>query len=159
MGYKRAMPHNQTDPHRLPPLIGWRERVRLPELGIGPIIAKIDTGARTAALHAEDIRIEGRGRRKQVRFKVPVNGRTHHCVLPYRGEKRIKSTSGHSQTRVVVETIIRIGTADIRAEVTLTDRADMGVPMLLGRATVRGHFVVHPGRSYIISRITKKKRP
>jgi hypothetical protein len=58
----------------------------------------------------------------------------------------------------VVETTIRIGSLEISAPITLTDRTDMGVPMLLGRTTVRGHFVVHPGRSYIISRATKKKR-
>jgi hypothetical protein len=148
------MAQTHSDSAKVAPLIGWRERVRLPELGIGPIIAKVDTGARTAALHAEDIRILGR----TVWFKVPVNGRTHHCHLPYRGEKRVKSTSGHSSTRVVVETVIRIGTLDIPAQITLTDRTDMGVPMLLGRTTVRGHFVVHPGRSYIVSRATKKKR-
>jgi hypothetical protein len=148
------MTQAQTDSPKTPPLIGWRERVRLPELGIGPIIAKIDTGARTAALHAEDIRIVGR----TVSFKVPVNGRTHHCTLPYKGEKRVKSTSGHSSMRVVVETSIRIGSFEIFAPITLTDRADMGVPMLLGRSTVRGHFVVHPGRSYIVSRAIKKKR-
>ncbi len=140
------------------PLIGWRERVRLPELGIGPIEAKVDTGARTAALHAEDIRIEGNGRNRKVRFSVPINGRTHHCELPFKGEKKIKSTSGHSQMRVVVETDILIGEAQLRAQITLTDRTDMGVPMLLGRATVRAHFVVDPGKSYIVSR-KKKKRP
>jgi hypothetical protein len=128
------------------PLIGWRERVRLPEIGIGPIEAKIDTGARTAALHAKDIRIEGRGLHRKVHFRVPLNGR-----------KRIKSTSGHSQSRAVVETLIAVGEVTIRAFITLTDRADMGVPLLLGRATVKAHFIVHPGRSYIVSR--KKKRP
>jgi hypothetical protein len=139
------------------PLIGWRERVRLPEIGIGPIEAKIDTGARTAALHAKDIRIEGRGLHRKVHFRVPLNGRTHQCVLPYKGRKRIKSTSGHSQSRAVVETLIAVGEVTIRAFITLTDRADMGVPLLLGRATVKAHFIVHPGRSYIVSR--KKKRP
>ena len=144
-------------PSVIPPLIGWRERVRLPELGIGPIEAKIDTGARTAALHAEDIRIEGTGRNRKVRFRVPLNGRTHHCELPFRGEKKIRSTSGHSQTRVVVETGILVGEVLLEAEITLTDRTDMGVPMLLGRATVRKHFIVHPGKSYIVSRKKKKR--
>jgi hypothetical protein len=139
-------------------LIGWRERVRLPDVGVGPFIAKIDTGARTAALHAENIHIEGHGAHRRVRFLVPVNGHAHHCVLPLCGERRVKSTSGHSEVRAVVETIILIGKTRIAAEVTLTDRADMGVPMLLGRATVRDHFLVDPGRSYLVSR-KKKKRP
>ena len=62
-----------------PPLIGWRERVKLPQLGIGTILAKVDTGARTAALHAEDIERHGH----RVRFRVPVNGREHHCDQSY----------------------------------------------------------------------------
>jgi hypothetical protein len=140
-----------------PSLIGWRERVKLPELGIGTIIAKVDTGARTAALHAEDIRIEGHGHHRKVHFRVPVNGRNYHCVLPFKGEKRVKSTSGHRQTRPVIETNILIGSVRIHAEITLTDRTDMGVPMLLGRATVRDHFVVDPGHAYIVSRKKKKR--
>jgi hypothetical protein len=139
------------------PLIGWRERVRLPEVGIGPLIAKIDTGARTAALHAENIQFEGHGAHRRVKFLVPVNGHNHHCELPLRGERRVKSTSGHSETRAVIETTILIGTTRIAAEVTLTDRTDMGVPMLLGRATVRDHFLVHPGKSYLVSRKKKKR--
>jgi hypothetical protein len=140
-----------------PPLIGWRERVRLPDLGVGTIVAKVDTGARTAALHAEDIRIEGNGHLRKVHFRVPVNGRTHHCVLPYKGEKKIKSTSGHSQTRVVIETSIVIGAVKIWAQITLTNRTDMGTPMLLGRATIRDLFVVHPGRTFIVSPKKKKR--
>lgn len=139
------------------PLIGWRERVRLPEFGIGPLIAKIDTGARSAALHAENIHIEGHGSHRKVKFLVPINGHIHHCELPLHGERRVKSTSGHSETRAVIETTILIGKTRIAAEVTLTDRTDMGVPMLLGRATVRGHFLVHPGRSFLMSRKKKKR--
>jgi hypothetical protein len=145
-------------PKRPPPdppaLIGWRERVRLPEIAIGPIIAKIDTGARSAALHAEDIHVAGH----KVRFVVRVNGRHHHCEMAISGNRRIKSSSGHSQTRIVVETDVVIGKHRFAAEVTLTDRTDMGVPMLLGRASVRGRFLVHPGRSFILSRRKRKAR-
>ncbi|MBI2720407.1 MAG: ATP-dependent zinc protease [Rhizobiales bacterium] len=138
-----------------PALIGWRERVKLPGLGIGTIVAKIDTGARSAALHAEDIVVAGR----HVRFRVPINGRDHHCELPFAGVRRVKSSSGHGQTRAVVETDVQIGTHRYAIEVTLTDRADMGFAMLLGRASVRGHFVVHPGRSFIVSRTSHKAKP
>ena len=58
--------------------------------------------------------------------------------------------------RAVVETDIAIGLSKFTAEITLTDRTDMGVPMLLGRATIRGKFIVHPGRSFLISRIKRK---
>lgn len=137
-----------------PPLIGWRERVRLPELGIGLITAKVDTGARSAALHAEDIQIHG----ARVRFRVSINGRDHHCDMALAGHRRVKSTSGHSEARAVIESDVVIGAHRFATEITLTDRTDMGVPMLLGRASVRGRFVVHPGRSFIIS-AKKKKKP
>ena len=136
------------------PLIGWRERVVLPKLGLGPLIAKVDTGARSAALHAEDIIIRG----SHVRFAIPNDGRKHHYELPIKGQRRVKSTSGHSEMRAVVETEIAIGLVKFTAEITLTDRADMGVPMLLGRATIRGKFIVHPGRSYLISRTKRKSK-
>ena len=148
------MPRLKSKTHSsIPPsLIGWRERVHLPKLGLGPLIAKIDTGARSAALHAEDIIIRGH----HVRFAIPKDGRTHHYELPIKGQRRVKSTSGHSEMRAVVETDIAIGTTKFTAEITLTDRTDMGVPMLLGRATIRGKFIVNPGRSFLISR-TKRK--
>jgi hypothetical protein len=136
------------------PLIGWRERVVLPKLGLGPLIAKVDTGARSAALHAEDIIIRG----LRVRFAIPNNGRKHHYELPIKGQRRVKSTSGHSEMRAVVETEIAIGPFKFSAEITLTNRTDMGVPMLLGRATIRGRFIVHPGRSFLISRPKRKSK-
>ena len=140
---------------RLPPtLIGWREKVSLPEIGIGPLVAKIDTGARSAALHATDIVLHGH----RVNFTVPVKGRNHYCSLPLRGHRRVKSTSGHSQTRAVIETDVKIGATRFQIEITLTDRTDMGVPMLLGRASIRGRFVVHPGKSHIISAKKRKNK-
>lgn len=144
-----------STPKKLPPkLIGWRERVNLPKLGLGPLIAKIDTGARSAALHAEDIIIRGH----YVRFAIPSNGRKHHFELPIKDLRRVKSTSGHSEMRAVVETDIAIGSMKFAAEVTLTNRTDMGVPMLLGRATIRGKFIVHPGRSFLISPVKRKHK-
>ncbi len=128
--------------------------MHLPRLGLGPLIAKIDTGARSAALHAEHIEIKN----QHVSFSVPVNGRNQYFELPVKDQRRVKSTSGHSEVRVVVETEIMIGTALFMAEVTLTDRADMGVPMLLGRATIRGKYIVHPGRSFLISRSKRKPK-
>jgi hypothetical protein len=134
------------------PLIGWKELVRLPLLHVGPIIAKIDTGARTAALHADDIAVRGR----RVKFSVPINGRKHWHEVPLLGQRRVKSSSGHVETRAVIETMIVIGKHSFRTEVTLTDRTDMGVPMLLGRSSLDGQFVVHPGRSFLVSKKKSK---
>ncbi|MGL6181268.1 MAG: ATP-dependent zinc protease family protein [Aestuariivirga sp.] len=139
-----SVPHN---------LIGWRERVSLPELGVGLIIAKVDTGAATAALHATDIRIAG----SHVEFIVPVKGRHLHCSLPLKGEKRVKSSSGHSQSRALVETAVKIGRLRFIIDMTLTDRSDMGVPMLIGRSSIAGRYVVDPGRSFILS--PKRRKP
>lgn len=146
------MPRLKPRPVTLPALIGWRERVSIPALGIGVIVAKIDTGARTAALHATDIHQAG----NHVAFVVPVKGRNHHCYLALKGKKRVKSSSGHSQARAVVETEVKIGAQRLKIDVTLTDRSDMGVPMLLGRDSIRGRFAVDPARSFILS--TKKRK-
>jgi hypothetical protein len=132
-------------------MIGWKEHVRLPALNIGPIDAKIDTGARTAALHADEIEIRG-GR---VRFVILEHGKRHIHFAPLVAKKRIKSSNGISETRAVIETDIQIGTYVVRAEVTLTDRTDMEIPMLLGRSTVRGRFLVNPAKSFMLS---KKKK-
>jgi hypothetical protein len=141
-------------PSSKPPLIGWREIISLPDLHIGPLIAKIDTGARSAALHAEDIKRVG----KRVHFKVPIDDHIYRCDLPLHGERRVKSTSGHSQNRMVIVSRIKVGRDIFDAEITLTNRTDMGVPMLLGRATVRGRYVVHPGRSFLLSRNRRKSQ-
>ena len=125
----------------------------LPELGVGSFVAKVDTGARSAALHATNIRQVAH----HVTFVLPLNGRNYHCVLPYKGERRVKSSSGHAETRAVVETQVKIGKHVLDIEVTLTDRTDMGVPMLLGRNSIGGHFLVHPARTNILSARKRKK--
>jgi hypothetical protein len=137
-----------------PPLvIGWRERVSLPALGVGPFAAKIDTGARSAALHATDIRQEDR----DVSFILPIKGRNHHCRLPLKGLRRVKSSSGHAETRAVVETEVKIGRHLLQIEVTLTNRTDMGVPMLLGRASIGHGFLVNPSKTNLLS--ARKRKP
>lgn len=147
------MPRLKTRTIEPPAVIGWREKVSLPALAVGTIFAKIDTGARTAALHATDISIAS-GR---VDFTVSVKGRSHHCSLPLKGQRRIKSSSGHIEQRAVVETDVAIGRHRFNIEVTLTDRTDMGVPMLLGRASLDGRFVVHPAKTQILSAKKRKK--
>ena len=138
-----------------PVIIGWRERVSLPELGVGSFTAKVDTGARSAALHATDIEPQDH----HVQFVLPLKGRNHHCRLPLKGMRRVKSSSGHTETRAVVETDVKVGKRILHIEVTLTDRADMGVPMLLGRSSIGHDFLVHPTRTNILSARKRKKTP
>ncbi len=134
--------------------IGWREYVRLPDLGIGPLIAKVDTGARTAALHAVNVRIIGDGDGRSVQFDAvidEVSQSIRRCVLPLHGIKRVKNSSGATEERCVVETEIEIGASRWNVLVTLTDRRDMGVPMLIGRSAIKGRFIVDPGQSFLLS--------
>ncbi len=134
------------------PLLGWKEYVAFPRLGLGPLVAKIDTGARTAALHADEIHVSGR----RVRFSIrDDHGRLHWYRAPLAGYKRVKSSNGISQLRPVIRATIELGGKSLKAEITLTDRTDMGVPMLLGRATINGHFIVHPGKTFLLSRKRK----
>ncbi len=126
------------------PLIGWKEHVSFPRLKLGPLVAKIDTGARTAALHAESFEVTGR----RVRFVI---GRKHYAA-PLAGYKRVKSSNGISEMRPVVRATIQLGTRQFKAEITLTRRSDMGVPLLLGRNTISGKYLVHPSRTFLLSR-------
>ena len=145
---------NATRPMFYPlPLIGWREDVVLPEFGSGVIIAKIDTGARNAALHAEEIIIKG----KKVSFALEMGGHKQRHELQVIGTKRVKSSNGFSELRPIIEIMIQVGIHKFLVETTLTNRTDMGVPMLLGRNSIKGRFIVNPARSFIISRIKKKR--
>jgi hypothetical protein len=141
-------------------LAGWRELVNLPELEIGPIPAKADTGAVSAALHAENIVVHSVDGARRVRFDAFIDEARHitrACDLPLHGVKRVRSSTGTVEDRWVVETEIELGQTRWRALVTLTDRNEMGMPMLLGRATLRGRFVVHPGRSFLLTRAAQQK--
>jgi hypothetical protein len=146
-------------------VVGWREYVMLPALKLGPLAAKVDTGARTAALHALNVRVYRQEDQRRVRFEAVVDEArqiTRRCELPLHGIKRVKNSSGVAEDRCVVETDLQIGLHRWRALVTLTDRADMGFPMLIGRSSIKGRFLVHPSRSFLISRpksILRRKRP
>jgi len=137
-----------------PTLIGWREKVSLPQLGVGTFSAKIDTGARSAALHATNIEQDDH----HVTFVLPLPKRNHHCRLPLKGMRKVKSSSGHTETRAVVETDVKIGKLILRMEVTLTDRTDMGVAMLIGRSSIGHGFLVHPTKTNLLSS-RKRKTP
>jgi hypothetical protein len=143
-----------------PALAGWREYVNLPALGVGPLIAKLDTGARSAALHAENMAIYDRDGESRIRFDVPDGdgGGVRSCDLRLVHERLVKNTGGRKELRQVVETEIEMGGIVWQAQITLTDRTDMGVPMLLGRATIKEHFLVHPARSFVVSRAVRRER-
>lgn len=133
------------------PQAGWKEHVRLPKLKLGPIVAKLDTGARSAALHADEIHVNG----KRVTFVIVDEGRRRTYKAPLVGLKRVKSSNGISELRATIRATLEIGKALFKTEITLTDRTDMDVPMLLGRNTLKGRFLVNPARTFLLDRKTK----
>lgn len=130
-------------------VLGWREWVALPELGIGALKVKVDTGARTSALHAFGIE---RLPNARVRFRVhPHQSHDHDEVVSEArlvDERVVRTSGGHSELRPVVRTMLRVGALDFEVELTLSNRALLGFRMLLGREAVRGRFLVDPQRSY-----------
>lgn len=136
------------------PIAGWKEHVTFPRLKLGPLVAKLDTGARTAALHADEIEVTG----KRVRFVIEMDGKKKTFKAPLAGHKRVKSSNGHSELRAVIRATLELGMHVFKTEVTLTNRTDMGVPMLLGRNSIKGHFIVNPARTFLL-RTRKKTAP
>lgn len=138
------------------PIIGWREHVALPELGIPEVKAKIDTGARSSALHAVDIEMFQGDGKMMVRFKVhPYQRDTHRTVFAEAqliDQREVRNSGGHAQLRPVIQTTVELGAFTFPIELTLTNRDNMGFRMLLGRQAVRGRFLVDAGRSFLQSR-------
>lgn len=131
--------------------IGWREYVGLPDLGVSSMRAKIDTGARTSALHAAGIERFERDGADWVRF-APLTGRKNElrCEAPIVHHRHIKNTGGSSEERPIIETTLVLGRHRWVIEVSLTNRDNMEFDLIVGRTAVRRHrMVVNPGRSYI----------
>lgn len=136
-------------------IIGWREQVALPELGISQIKAKIDTGARSSVLHAVDVEIFQNQGKRMVRFKVyPYQRDTRETVTAVAklvDQRQVRNSGGHTQLRPVIETTVELGSDRWRIELTLTNRDLMGFRMLLGRQAVRERFLVDAGGSFLHS--------
>ena len=147
-----------------PEVIGWRETVALPKFGIRRMNAKIDTGARTSALHAvEQERFERDGE-AWVRFRIPLPGKDGKCMVEAQvaDEREVKNTGGIPERRLIVSTILLLGRHRWRIEASLADRAKMEFDMILGRTAIRRRgILVDCGRSWLTSlpeNTLKKKR-
>lgn len=150
-----AMPPKKSISQFELPCIGWREWVALPELGISTIKAKIDTGARSSALHAFDIERFQQAGKTMLRFKVhPLQKDDRTCLTAEAellDERQVKDSGGHKELRPVIQTVVTLGQYQWPLELTLTDRGGMGFRMLLGRQAVRQRCVINPGQSYLLS--------
>jgi ribosomal protein S6--L-glutamate ligase len=125
---------------------GWEEWIALPELGLPALKAKVDTGARTSALHAHDIEVFGPAKSPKVRFNVhPVAGKDHvsiTCSAPILDRREVTSSNGEAELRYVIETRLDVAGQSWPIEVTLTDRSSMTSRMLLGRQALAEHITI-----------------
>lgn len=132
--------------------IGWLEQIDLPEWGVYGLVAKIDTGARTSAIHVENIELlENEG---ELKFDVVLTRKkpieTVHVRTSHVRQTVVKSSSGVRQTRYVVETLVRMGNVEKRIEITLVSRRRMIRRMLIGRTALEGTFVVDVSQTHLL---------
>ena len=136
--------------------LGWREWVSLPDLGLPHIKAKVDTGARTSAIHAFALNTYEQDGEERVEFRMHPNQKDVETVIVCDAaviDKRVVTDSGgHKEERLVIETALRIGVHEWPIEATLTARDDMLFRMLIGRTAMKGRAVVNPGRSYVVGK-------
>lgn len=136
-------------------VIGRREWISLPDLGVFPLKAKIDSGARSSSLHAEDLEISAD--KKTVRF-ITTNHRRKkriECVAPVARIARVRSSSGEAFSRVFIETTaILPGGFEWKIQLSLSDRSEMLCPMLLGRRALSGWFLIDPQRAHLLGQLT-----
>jgi hypothetical protein len=141
-------------------ILGWREWLSLPELGIPAIKAKVDTGAKTSALHAFSVEPFQEDGIAKVRFQIhPLQKQTNTivtCEAVIVDQRKVCDSGGHGENRYVICTSLVLGGVTLQTELTLTDRDTMQFRMLLGRSALKGHFIVDSGASYLAGRISPK---
>lgn len=147
-------------PHSI--IAGWREWASLPEIGVPWIKVKLDTGARTSALHAFDVEEFEREGAEWVRFGVrPWQNSDEDAVVvetPVFDRRQVRSSSGHVEQRIVVLMRLVLLGRDVTAEVTLSNRDEMGFRMLVGREALRNGFLVAAGESFLGGRAPRPVR-
>lgn len=140
-----------------PPLVGWREWVGLPELGAPRIKAKIDTGAKTSAIHAFRVQVVKRGGVEYAEFYLHPNQQRKKpeifCSAPVIDRRSIKSSSGQVEKRLIIRTRLSIGGREFPIDLSLANRDSMGFRLLLGRDVLRKKFLINPGASFLLGKV------
>ncbi|MBO6549325.1 MAG: 30S ribosomal protein S6--L-glutamate ligase [Rhizobiales bacterium] len=151
---------NKSETNLVPSIkVGWREWVKLPKLGLNAIHAKIDTGAKTSALHAIDIETFGPIERPKVRFGVkPIDGNENlviYCTAPIIDRRYITSSNGESEFRTIIRTDLAIDDENWPIEVSLTNRENLIHRMLIGREAMdAAQLVVEPSEDYLLEKLS-----
>lgn len=139
-------------------VLGWREWVALPELRVRRLRAKVDTGARSSALHVDAQWRFTEAGAPWVGFRVS-DGREHvEAFAPVHDEREVVDSGGHRSRRVFLRTRLWLAGAVRTIELNLCDRRDMAFPMLLGRSALAGGFAVDPARSFVHGRPAVARR-
>ena len=151
-----------TDKAQSSIVAGWREWVSLPGAGVPWIKAKLDTGARSSSVHAYDVTLIGEDASERVRFRLqPWQESREDAVVvecPIHDRRRVRSSSGHVEERIVVIMRIALLGREIETEMTLSNRDEMGFRMLIGRQALRQGFLVDPAKSFLGGRAPREIR-
>jgi len=141
--------------HKEKLIVGWKEWAQLPELSVEMIKVKIDTGAKTSALHAFDLSTATYMGGECVQFDVhPIQDNdqiTHTCICPIVDYRWITSSTGHRQKRFIIHTTLKIGEFSSLIELSLANRDEMGFRMLVGRNALKGNILVDPCHAFLLS--------
>ncbi len=141
-------------------MFGWREWISLPELKVPAIKAKIDTGARTSAIHTCKIEEFSRGGIDYVRFFLHPLQNSQLClerVAPVVDKRIVSDSGGHREKRIVIKTLIAVKNESWPIEITLTNRDKMRFRMLLGRTAMHHKVIINPSLSYACGKINGKR--